>query len=131
MKKIISQISFGTLLLSVLIYVTGRWLVQNPMTDDTGDWFLWSGGISTLILVFTAIGGAPLSFKRGFNIGAISAILFLAPFGIWGLFTTHGQKQFPEMSGMLPFFALALAGILILLLVIFNLLWRRKARGAR
>ncbi len=104
MKKTISQISFGLLLLSVLIYVAGRWMVQDPMTDDTSDWLLWSGGISALVLLFSTIGGAPLNFRRSFNTAAVAAIVFLVPFGAWGLFTTQGQKQFPEMAGMAPFF---------------------------
>jgi hypothetical protein len=131
MKKMIAPISLVTLLLSVLIYVSGRWMLQDPMTDDTGDWFLWSGGIATLILLLSAIGGVSLHIQRGFNAGAISAILLLVPFEAWGLFTAQGQKQFTEMSGMLPYFALAFAGVLLLLLVVFNLLWRRKPGAAR
>ena len=131
MKKTISQISLGVLLLSILIYVAGRWLVQDPMTDDTGDWFFWSGGLSLSILLLSTIGSISPNIQRGFNAGAISAILLLAPFGSWGLFTAQGQKQFPEMSGMLPYFALVFAGALLILLVVFNLLWRRTRRVAR
>jgi hypothetical protein len=130
MKKTITAISLGVLLLSMLIYVTGRWLAHTPMSDDTGDWFLWSGGLSMLIVLFTTISGVSLNIQRGLNAAAIAAILFLVPFGAWGLFTVQGQNQFPEMSGILPFFALVFAGVLLLLLAVFNGLWRRKKADA-
>jgi hypothetical protein len=131
MKKMVPQISLCLLLLSLLIYAAGRWAVKNPMPDDTGDWFLWSGGIAALVLLFSTIKGAPLNFKSGFNKGVAVVAVFLAAFGTWGMFTDHGQKQFPEMAGMAPFFALILAGALAFLLVIFNLIWRAKARDAQ
>jgi hypothetical protein len=130
MKNVIPQISFSVLLLSVLIYVVGRWLVRNPISDDAGDWFLWSGGISALFLLFSKTGGVPLNIRKCINAGTASIIVFLGAFGGWGLFSTEGQKQFPEMAGLFPYYALILAGILFLLLVIVNLVWRRKQKQA-
>lgn len=126
MRKIIPQISFSVLLLSALLYVAGRWAIQNPISDDVGDWFLWSGGISALALLFSTIRGLPLSFRNGINMGAFSTIIFLTAFGLWGLFSAEGQKQFPEMAGLFPFYALLLAGVLLLLVVIVNPIWRRR-----
>ncbi|HTE13644.1 MAG TPA: hypothetical protein VK642_01075 [Burkholderiales bacterium] len=128
MRKIIPQISFIVLLLSVLIYVAGRWAIRNPISDDAGDWLLWSGSISALALLFSIVRGLPLSFRRGVNIGAICTIIFLAAVGTWGLFSTEGQKQFPEMAGLVPYYALMLAGILVLLLGITNLIWSKGGR---
>ena len=128
MRKIIPQISLGVLLLSVLIYVAGRWAIRNPISDDVGDWFLWSGGISALALLFSTVKGLPLSFRNGVNIGAIATIIFLAMFGAWGLFSSGGQKQFPEMAGLVPYYALILAGILVLLLGITNWIWSKSGR---
>ena len=126
MKKMIPQISFSVLLLSVLIYGVGRWAVHNPLSDDTGDWFLWTGGVSALALLFSKVRGVPFNIRKCLNAGTACAIIFLAGFGAWGLFSSAGQKQFPEMAGLFPFYALLLAGILLLLLVIVNLVWRRS-----
>jgi hypothetical protein len=128
MKKVIPQISFGVLLLSTLIYGVGRWALQNPITDDTADWFLWSGGISTLVLLVSKIGGVAISIRKCINAGIACAIIFFSAFGVWGLFSAAGQKQFPEMAGLFPFYALLLAGVLLLLLVIVNLVWRRRLK---
>lgn len=126
MRKIIPHISFSVLLLSALLYIAGRWAIRNPISDDVGDWFLWSGGISALALLFSTVKGLPLSFRNGVNIGALSTIIFLTAFGLWGLFSAGGQQQFPEMAGLFSFYALILAGILLLLVVIANLIWRRR-----
>jgi hypothetical protein len=126
MKKSIPQISLCVLFLSALIYVAGRWVLQNPMSDDTGDWFLWSGGIAAVVLLFAKIGGVPLDITKRINAGAASIIIFLAAFGAWGLLSAEGRNQFPEMAGLFPFYALLLAGILFLSLVIINLVWRRS-----
>ena len=126
MKKVIPQISFSVLLLSALIYGIGRWAVHNPISDDTADWFLWSGGISALVLLFSKVGGVPFNIRTCINAGTTCAIIFLAGFGAWGLFSSAGQKQFPEMAGLFPFYAVLLAGMLLLLLVIVNLVWRRR-----
>ncbi|MEQ1775038.1 MAG: hypothetical protein ABL891_14775 [Burkholderiales bacterium] len=127
MKKIIPQLSLSVLLLSTLIYVVGRWLVQDRMSDDTGDWFLWSGGIATLILLYFITKGMPVNIRQSINIATTTTILFLVAFGAWGLLSTAGQKQFPEMAGLLPFYALILAGILLLSLIIAHLIWRSSA----
>ncbi len=129
MQKIVPQISFSVLVLSVLIYAIGRWAVQNPLSDDTADWFLWSGGISALVLLFSKTRGVPLNIRKCINAGTASAIIFLAAFGAWGLFSSKGKNQFPEMAGLFPYYALLLAGILLVLLAIINLLWRRKAHS--
>lgn len=42
------------------------------------------------------------------------AAIFLI-FGIWGFCTESGQKRFDEMDGMIPFYALAFAILLIIL----------------
>lgn len=128
MKKIIPQLSLSVLLLSALIYVAGRWLVQDGMSDDTGDWFLGSGGIAALVLLFIMTKGVPVNIRRGINIGTATTIIFLAAFGAWGLLSTAGQKQFPEMAGLFPFYALILAGILLLSMVVANLIWRRPQK---
>jgi hypothetical protein len=125
-KKIIPQISFSVLLLSVLIYGVGRWVVQDPMSDDTGDWFLWSGGIAALVLLCFMTKGVPVNIRRSINIGTATTIIFLVAFGAWGLLSIEGQEQFPEMAGLFPFYVLILSGILLLSLVIANLIWRRS-----
>lgn len=123
MKKIIPQISLGVLLLSALIYMVGRWLVRDPITDDTGDWFLWSGGISAMVLLFATTGRVPLNIRKSINAGAVCGIIFLLALGGWGLLTSAGKNQFPEMAGAIPIYALLLAGLIFLLLVILNVVW--------
>ena len=130
MTRIVAQISFCVLVLSALTYGAGRWLVRNPMSDDTGDGLLWSGGISALVLLFSITQGVSLNIRRSINTGAACIIVFLAAFGAWGLFSSAGQKQFPEMAGLFPYYALLLAGILVLLLAAINLIWRKGSRKA-
>ena len=126
MNKIIPQICLSVLLLSALIYAIGRWVVRSPMSDDTADWFLWSGGISAAVLLFLITKGAPLSIRNGINAGSASVIIFLAAFGAWGLLSRAGRNQFPEMAGLFPYYALLLAGLLLVVLVIINLVWRGR-----
>lgn len=69
------------------------------------------------------------------TISIIILILSLAfgLFGCWGMFTQAGMKEYTEMAGLLPYFAL-LAGIilfiafLILLLVSTIIKKRRRAK---
>lgn len=125
MKKLLPQISFSVLLISVLIYTVGRWIVRDPITDETGDWFLWSGGISVILLLFVKIRGVPINGRKSINIAAACALLFLLALGGWGLLTSTGKDQFAEMAGAIPIYALLLAGLIFLLLVILNVVWRR------
>ena len=126
MKKIVPQISFSVFLLSALIYGVGRWVVRNPISDDAGDWFLWSGGIAAAVLLFTLLSGAPFNVRKSINAGTASLVVFLTAFGTWGVFSGAGQNQFPEMAGLFPFYALLLAGLFLVLLVIMNLLWKNS-----
>lgn len=123
MNKIILRSSLGVLLLSTLIYVVGRWVVPDAMSDDVADWFLWSGGIAALPLLYAAAKGIPPRFWYGINIASAITITSLVILGAWGLLTEAGQRQFPEMAGMVPFFALALAAALLVLTGIANLIW--------
>jgi hypothetical protein len=124
-NKIILRSSLGVLLLSTLIYVVGRWIVPDAMSDDVADWLLWPAGIAALALLYAACTGIPPRFSRGINIASAITIALLVMFGAWGLMTDAGQRQFPEMAGMVPYFALALAAVLLVLTGIANLIWRR------
>jgi hypothetical protein len=126
MKRLIPHISLWVLLLSASIYVAGRWVIRNLMSDDTGDWFLWSGGISAVVLLYSKMGRVPVNIRACVNAGAASVSIVLAAFGAWGLFSAEGSKQFPEMAGLLPFYALLLAGTLFICVVIINVVWRRS-----
>lgn len=126
MKRIIPQISFGVLLLSTLIYGVGRWVVNDPISDDTGDWFLWSGGLAAAALLFTLTKDVPQGLRRGINITSAIGIVFLVILGAWGLLTPAGQLQFPEMAGMIPYLALAVAAALAVVAAIANLIWRQN-----
>ena len=108
MKKIIPQISFSLLLLSALLFGVGRWVGR--ISDDTGDWFLWLGGIAALVVAFFMMKGVPVNSRQGIYTRTATIITFLVAFGTWGLLSTAGQKQFPEMAGLFPFYALVLAG---------------------
>jgi hypothetical protein len=125
-NKIIPRISLGVLLLSAVIYVAGRWIIADALSDDEADWLLWPGGIAALVLLYVATSNIPPRFWRGINIASATTIAALVMFGAWGLLTDAGQRQFPEMAGMLPFFALALAAALLVWMGIANVIWRRN-----
>ncbi len=128
MKKLTPQFSFSVLLISALIYIAGRWIIRDPISDDIGDWFLWSGGISAMVLLLTKIGAVPIGIRKGVNASAGCVILFLLALGGWGLLTSAGKNQFQEMAGAIPIYALLLAGLIFLLLVVLNVVWRRTMR---
>lgn len=116
----------GVLLACTLIYSIGRWVLKDPISDDTGDWLLWPGGIAALVLLFTLTKDVPLGFRRGINIASAAGIVFLVIFGAWGLLTATGQRQFPEMAGMIPYLALVSAATILVFAGIANLIWRRN-----
>ncbi len=125
MKSTLLQTSFIVFIFSAMIYATGRWIVRNLISDDTGDWFLWSGGVSAMVFIFSKIGevSAKLDVRRGINTAGALVLLFLSAFGGWGLLTESGKMAYEEMAGLIPFYALLLAGGIFILLVIFNLMW--------
>ena len=44
----------------------------------------------------------------------------------WGMFTTSGQAAFPEMAGLLPFYAGTLGSAIVLLTGLVHLFYRRR-----
>ncbi len=42
----------------------------------------------------------------------ISMAILLAAFGIWGIFTKEGRRQFDELSGMIPLTSLTISFLL-------------------
>jgi len=57
--------------------------------------------------------------------------LMLVGFCGWGMFTTSGQAAFPEMAGLLPFYAGALGGAIVLLTGLVYLFRRWPNRHRR
>jgi len=57
--------------------------------------------------------------------------VILIAFCGWGMFTTSGQAAFPEMAGLLPFYAGALGTAIVLLtgLVYVFSRWRNRDRS--
>lgn len=58
--------------------------------------------------------------------------LGLSLFGLcwWGLCTTAGRVAFPEMAGLVPFYAGLLGGVIILLTGLIFAFWRWRRRSA-
>lgn len=54
--------------------------------------------------------------------------ILLFSFGYWGYFTQSGSNCFDEMSGMIPFFALAGSVLIILIAVILKLIHQKNKR---
>ena len=54
--------------------------------------------------------------------------LILLAFCWWGVFTAAGQAEFSEMAGLLPFYAGALGGAIILLTGLLYLFHSARAR---
>lgn len=56
--------------------------------------------------------------------------LSLLGFCWWGLETAAGAAAFPEMAGLLPFYAGALGGAIVLLTALIYVIrrWRRRTR---
>lgn len=54
--------------------------------------------------------------------------LGLLGFSWWGLFTTAGQAAFPEMAGLLPFYAGGLGSTIIVLTGLISAIrrWRQR-----
>jgi hypothetical protein len=46
----------------------------------------------------------------------------------WGMFTASGQAAFPEMAGLLPFYAGTLGGTIVLLTGLVYVFGRRRHR---
>jgi hypothetical protein len=92
------------------------------------DWFLWSGGISVVVLLFVGVTRIPITKRRGLNLVALALSFLLSVFGYWGLFTVEGNKQYEEMAALVPFFALLSAGAVLLVLLIVNLVWIKRKR---
>jgi hypothetical protein len=128
--RALNIISFGILLFSVTIYVGGRVIIEHGMSDDTADWFLWSGGISLVILFCLQVRRvkreAVPGIMPGINIGLGVLILFFGTFGLWGIFTAGGRSEFPEMSGLIPFYTLLFSVALLIILIAVNLVLKRK-----
>jgi uncharacterized membrane protein len=126
MKRIIQWISIGVLVFSVLSYIFGRWFLPGLITDDVGDWFLWSGAISLFGLLWLKMGYLSADVKKNINQLACAIILLLFVFGMWGIFTGGGQRAYPEMSALIPFYSLVAAIALLVLLGIFNFIGRKR-----
>lgn len=58
----------------------------------------------------------------------LSIGLALLGFCGWGLFTATGQAAFPEMAGLLPFYAGGLGGAIVVLTGLIQLFrfWRQR-----
>jgi hypothetical protein len=54
--------------------------------------------------------------------------LALIVFGWWGFFTRSGQHAFPEMAGILPFYAFGLGLAFLFLISVVCLIYRRRRR---
>ena len=54
--------------------------------------------------------------------------LMLVGFCGWGMFTTLGQAAFPEMAGLLPFYAGTLGSAIVLLAGLVYVFYRRRHR---
>ena len=52
--------------------------------------------------------------------------LALLGFCWWGMFTASGQSTFPEMAGILPFYAGGLGGAIVLLTGLIHVFRRRR-----
>lgn len=61
------------------------------------------------------------SMKR-FTIFLYVAALASGAFGYWGLFTTAGRKEYDEMNGYYPGFALLGAAVLLLIALILTII---------
>lgn len=128
MKRITQQIGAGVLVLSAFSYIFGRTILRDWITDDVGDWFLWSGAISLFALLWLKTGYVPADLKKAINQLSCLASLLLIVFGIWGLFTRAGQQAYPEMSALIPFYSIVAAIVLLVLLGIFNFIGRREKK---
>jgi hypothetical protein len=125
MRKIIISISLVVFAISMIVYVTGCIIFSYLISDDTGDWFLWTGGIALFILLLRARGIQP-EIRLVINILCGCVIFFCTAFGLWGLVTTEGREQFEGMGALVPFYALLTAGGIILMLIVANIIWRGR-----
>jgi hypothetical protein len=98
------------------------------LSDDTGDWFLWSGGISLLVAAASKVNGVPVRIYSIINILVGMMILFSGVIGLWGLFAISGQQEFNGMAAIIPFYSLLASLIRLILLAILNLIWSVKRR---
>jgi hypothetical protein len=47
--------------------------------------------------------------------------VFIGVFGYWGCYTKAGNAHYDEMAGMIPFFALVISGLLLVISLILFL----------
>ena len=113
MDKILLSLSTGVFLASALIYIFCRWIFSGLISNETGDWFLWSGSISLFIIAW--------SKSKLRDLGPM--VLCIGSYDIWGLFTKYGQRQYSEMPGLIPFYFLITS--IFLLIINFK---RRKSK---
>ena len=125
MKKIIRSFSLCVFAISVAVYVISRMIFPYLISDDASDWFLWSGGVSIFILLSSRIPGIQSEIRLLINIVLGLAIFFCIAFALWGLFTTEGRQQYDGMSALIPFYVLLIAGALVIILIVANIIWRR------
>jgi hypothetical protein len=123
--KILNLICLVIFSLSICIYLIGR-VTVHYLSDDNGDWFLWSGGISLAVLLWLRLRGVEYGTMRGINITAGAMILFFSCFGAWGIFTEAGRREFPEMSGLIPYYAILFSAAFLIVMIIANLIVKRK-----
>ena len=126
MKRIIQWIGIGVLILSLFSYFFGRTILPGVVTDDVGDWFLWSGATSLFVLLRLKTSYVPADLKKAINQLTCVVIVLLCIFGVWGLFSGAGQQAYPEMSALIPFYSIVTAIALLVLLGVFNFIGRRK-----
>jgi hypothetical protein len=123
--KILNLICLVIFSLSIGIYLIGR-VVVHYFSDDDGDWFLWSGGISLAVLLWFRLRGVKHGTMRGINVTAGAMIFFFGCFGMWGIFTESGRREFPEMSALIPYYAVLFSAAVLIVVVIANLIVKRK-----
>jgi hypothetical protein len=125
--KILNLICLVILSLSLSVYLIGR-VAIHYLSDDDGDWFLWSGGISLTMLLWLRLRGVKQGTLRGINIAAGAMILFFGCFGTWGILTEAGRREFPEMTGLIPYYAMLFSAAVLILMIIANLIVKRKIK---
>jgi len=62
------------------------------------------------------------------SILCFAASTFLLVFGMWGIFSTSGQRAFDEMAGIVPFAAVLLSPILAIVALVAWWFARRAER---
>ncbi len=129
MKKKLIRIFGLILIVSIIGYILGRSLWGEVITDDIGDYFLWVSGICALLLVLLSMSRIiKLAWKIRMKLNLFFGLLTIVfgVFGYWGVFTEAGNRQYDEMAGIIPGFALLMACFLLFCLLVINVSWWLK-----